>query len=59
MKVTAIASVLAYRYGLEKAKPLAPDHPCLGKIDSPDALTDYQAAKRAHKAALRAAGSSG
>ena len=59
MKVTAIASVLAYRYGLESAKPLAPDHPCLGKVDSPQALADYQAAKRAHKAALRAAGGSG
>ena len=54
MKVTAIASVLAYRYGLENAKPLAPDHPCLGKVDSPQALADYQAAKRAHKAAMRA-----
>ena len=59
MKVTAIASVLAYRYGLENAKPLAPDHACLGKVDSPQALADYQAAKRAHKAALRAAGGSG
>jgi len=57
MKVTALASVLAYRYGLENARPLAPDHPCLGKVDSPQALADYQAAKRAHKAALRAAAS--
>ena len=32
-----------------------PEHPCLGKIDSPEALAEYQAAKRAHKAALRAA----
>ena len=54
MKVTAIASVLAYRYGLDNAKALAPDHPCLGKVDSPQALADYQAAKRAYKAALRA-----
>ena len=58
MKVTAIASVLAYRYGLENAKPLAPDHACLGKVDSPQALADYQAAKRAHKAAMRAAAGS-
>ena len=56
MKVTALASVLAYRFGLEAAKPLAPDHACLGKVDSPQALADYQAAKRAHKAALKAAG---
>jgi uncharacterized HhH-GPD family protein len=58
MKVTAIASVLAYRYGLENAKPLAPDHACLGKVDSPQALADYQAEKRAHKAAMRAAAES-
>jgi uncharacterized HhH-GPD family protein len=55
MKVTAIASVLAYRFGLESAKALAPDHACLGKVDSPQALADYQAAKRARKAELRAA----
>ena len=58
MKVTAIASVLAFRYGLENAKPLAPDYACLGKVDSPKALADYQAAKRAHKAAMRAAAGS-
>jgi uncharacterized HhH-GPD family protein len=54
MKITALASVLAFRFGLEKAKPLAPDHPCLGRVDSPQALADYQSAKRAHKAAMRA-----
>jgi uncharacterized HhH-GPD family protein len=54
MKVTALASVLAYRYGLENAKALAPDHACLGRVDSPEALAEYQAAKRAHKAAMRA-----
>ncbi len=30
------------------------DHPTLGDVDSPEALADYQAKKRAHKAALRA-----
>ena len=54
MKVTALSSVLAYRFGVETAKALAPDHACLGKVDSPQALADYQAAKRAYKAALRA-----
>jgi uncharacterized HhH-GPD family protein len=58
MKVTALASVLAYRYGLAIAEPLAPDHACLGKVDSPQALADYQAAKRARKAAMRAAAGS-
>ena len=42
------------RYGVKTAKPLVPDHPCLGDVDSPEALADYQASKRAHKAALRA-----
>jgi hypothetical protein len=32
-----------------------PKHPTLGDVDSPDALADYQAGKRAHKAAMRAA----
>ena len=57
MKITALASVLAFRLGVEAAEPLAPDHPCLGRVDSPQALADYQAAKRAHKAAMRAGGS--
>jgi uncharacterized HhH-GPD family protein len=55
MKVTAIASVLAYRFDLATAKPLVPGHACLGEVDSPQALADYQAAKRAHKATMRAA----
>ena len=55
MKVMALGSVLAYRLGLEIARPLAPDHACLGKVDSPAALTDYQSAKRARKAELKAA----
>ena len=54
MKVTALASVLAHRFELETARPLVPGHACLGEVDSPQALADYQAAKRAHKAALRA-----
>src|SRR3954447_14103766 len=55
MKVTALGSVLALRYGLKTAKPLVPEHSCLGGVDSPEALAEYQSAKRAHKAALRAA----
>jgi uncharacterized HhH-GPD family protein len=58
MKVTALASVLAYRFGVAIAKPLAADHACLGKVDSPQALADYQAAKRARKAAMRSAAGS-
>ncbi|MDX6733086.1 MAG: hypothetical protein QOC54_3034, partial [Baekduia sp.] len=32
------------------AQELVPWHPTLGDVDSPQALTDYQAAKRVHKA---------
>jgi hypothetical protein len=58
MKVTALGSVLAKRFGVKVAKPLVPPHPTLGDVDSPQALLDYQAAKRAHKAEMRAAGGS-
>ena len=50
MKIKALGSVLAKRFGIENAKPLVPSHPTLGDVDSPQALADYQAAKRAHKA---------
>jgi uncharacterized HhH-GPD family protein len=55
MKIAGLGSVLALQFGVEAAHELVPDHPCLGRIDSPEALAEYQAAKRAHKAALRAA----
>ena len=55
MKVKALASVLARRFGNAMAEPLVPDHPMLGDVDSPEALAEYQAAKRAYKASLRAA----
>ena len=54
MKVKALAAVLAKRYGVETATPLVPAHPTLGDVDSPAALAEYQASKRAHKAELRA-----
>jgi uncharacterized HhH-GPD family protein len=55
MKVKALASVLARRMGIAMAEPLVPSHPMLGDVDSPEALVEYQAAKRAYKAKLRAA----
>jgi uncharacterized HhH-GPD family protein len=55
MKIKALGSVLAKRYGVTTAEPLAPSHTTLGDVDSPDALIEYQAAKRAYKAAQRAA----
>jgi uncharacterized HhH-GPD family protein len=54
MKVTALSAVLARRLGVKVAAPLAPDFACLGDVDSAQALLDYQAAKRAHKAAMKA-----
>ena len=54
MKVIALGSVLAKRYGVAVAAPLVPPHPTLGDVDSPEALERYQAQKRAHKAELRA-----
>jgi uncharacterized HhH-GPD family protein len=50
MKVKALGAVLAKRYKLAKAKALVPPHPTLGDVDSRQALADYQAAKKAHKA---------
>jgi len=49
MKVKALGAVLAKRFGVEAARELVPWHPTLGDVDSPEALADYQAAKRAHK----------
>jgi uncharacterized HhH-GPD family protein len=49
MKVTSLGAVLAKRFGVPAAEPLVPWHPTLGDVDSPQALADYQAAKRAHK----------
>jgi len=50
MKVKALGSVLAKRFGVKAAQELVPPHPTLGDVDSPQALSDYQAAKKAHKA---------
>jgi uncharacterized HhH-GPD family protein len=50
MKVKALGAVLAKRYGVDAAAELVPAHPTLGDVDSPQALVDYQAAKRVHKA---------
>jgi uncharacterized HhH-GPD family protein len=59
MKITGLGSVLALRFDVEAARELVPDHACLGAVDSPEALEEYQAAKRAKKAAARAAAATG
>ncbi len=50
MKVKALGAVLSKRFGVAAADDLVPGHPTLGDVDSRQALEDYQAAKRAHKA---------
>jgi uncharacterized HhH-GPD family protein len=51
MKIKALGSVLAKRFGVELAEPLIPWHPTLGDVDSPAALKDYQASKKLNKEA--------
>jgi uncharacterized HhH-GPD family protein len=53
MKIRTLAAILAKRFDVAAAQELAPSHPTLGDVDSAQALADYQAAKRAHKAELR------
>jgi len=50
MKVKALGAVLSKRFGVGAADELVPWHPTLGDVDSPQALLDYQAGKREHKA---------
>jgi len=56
MKVRSLAAVLGKRLGVRPDgwEGVAANHFCLGDVDSPAKLAEYQAAKRAHKAALRA-----
>jgi uncharacterized HhH-GPD family protein len=50
MKIGSMAAVLFKHFGIEAARELMPGHPTLGDVDSPQALEDYQEAKRVHKA---------
>ena len=54
MKVKAFSAVLAKRFGVAAAQEIAPSHPTLGDVDSPEALENYQALKREWKAKMRA-----
>ena len=55
MKARTMVGVLANRLGIRPKgwEEFAPKHRSLGDVDSPQALLDYQTAKRAHKAELR------
>jgi uncharacterized HhH-GPD family protein len=50
MKVKSLGAVLYKHFSVEAARELVPGHPTLGDVDSPQALEDYQEAKRLHKA---------
>lgn len=50
MKIKSLGAVLAKHFGVEAAGDLVPWHPTLGDVDSPQALVEYQATKRVHKA---------
>ena len=50
MKIKALGAVLAKRFDVAVAQGLVPPHPTLGDVASAQDLTDYQAAKKAHKA---------
>jgi uncharacterized HhH-GPD family protein len=56
MKVASLFAVLVKRLGIRPAgfEAELPQHPTLGDVDSAQALAEYQATKRAKKAAARA-----
>jgi uncharacterized HhH-GPD family protein len=54
MKIKSLGAVLAKQFGVKAAEGLAPSHPTLGDVTSPETLAEYQAAKRAYKAKVRA-----
>jgi hypothetical protein len=56
MKVRSLFAVLVKLLGVrpEGWEEALPGHPTLGDADTAEALAEYQAAKRARKAAMRA-----
>jgi uncharacterized HhH-GPD family protein len=57
MKASSLIAILGKRFGVKPPgwEDVAPTHPTLGDVDSPEALADYQEKKRAFKASLKAA----
>jgi uncharacterized HhH-GPD family protein len=56
MKAKSLIAIIGKRLGVKPPgwDDVAPTHPTLGDVDSPETLADYQAGKRAKKAAMRA-----
>jgi uncharacterized HhH-GPD family protein len=55
MKVKSLGAVLAKQFGVKAAEDLAPAHPTLGDVKSPEELERYQEWKRAYKKAAKGA----
>lgn len=58
MKAKTLIGIIGKRFGVKPPgwNDVAPTHPTLADVDSPQTLADYQAGKRAKKAAMRASG---
>jgi uncharacterized HhH-GPD family protein len=56
MKIKSLSAVLAKQFGVKAAEEIAPNHPTLGDVTSPEELDRYQTWKRAYKKAARGAG---
>ncbi|MEP7360657.1 MAG: HhH-GPD-type base excision DNA repair protein [Chloroflexota bacterium] len=58
MKAKTLIAILGKRLGVKPPgwEDVAPKHPSLGDVDDAESLAEYQAGKRAKKAALRGAG---
>src|SRR3954451_2257882 len=61
MKAKTLIAIIGKRLGVKPPgwDDVAPTHPTLGDVDSPETLAEYQAGKRAKKAAMRAQGTNG
>ena len=55
MKIKSLGAVLAKQFGVKAAEELAPAHPTLGDVTSPEELERYQEWKRAYKKAAKGA----
>src|SRR3954453_20916250 len=55
MKIKSLGAVLAKQFGVKAAEEIAPDHPTLGDVTSPEELDRYQTWKRAYKKAAKGA----
>jgi hypothetical protein len=61
MKAKTLIGIVGRKFGVKPPgwDEVAPTHPTLADVDSPATLAEYQAGKRARKAALRAESSVG